>query len=98
MDTKTAKIIVKGEAVNWLNAQPKNVRQHIIDMIREKAQHPTDQMVVTGMTFDLPDHIFRAMKSYVFKPGIRVIFYITTAGVCVTRIAWRCDDPYGDSH
>lgn len=92
------RITLKMQAADFLAALGPSVRHDLIDAIREKAQHPDFQMVVSGMTCNLPDHIYRAMKWYVVRPGIRAIFYRTPDGIVIVKIAWRDQDPYGDGY
>lgn len=88
--------MLRPDAVKWLDAQTPTVRAYIIQVIRDKAARPTDQMVVLNMTCQLPDHCYRAMKNYRWSPGMRIIFYCTSnpTGIVITRIRWRDCDPY----
>lgn len=92
------KIMLKPDAAQFLQSLPCNVKNDLISAIREKAQHPEFEMVIVGWTCELPDHIYRAIKWYTIRPGIRAIFYRTQDGITIVRIAWRDCDPYLDQH
>lgn len=93
------RITLSEEAARFLDSVPALVRDHMVKVIRAKAQQPETQMCVISWTADPAwPWIERAMKDYRFKPGIRVLFHIVKRGslIHVDRIAYRCDDPYGD--
>ncbi len=94
----TAYITYRVSAIDYLATLPMCIRRHLMEVIEAKAQYPQDQMIVNSWTFELPDHIFRCMKTFVYRPGLRVIFHCTSDGISIDKIAWRCDDPYGDGH
>jgi hypothetical protein len=96
--TAHTKITLKSEAVQFIQALPAHTKTALIDFIRTEAQRTSKQMVINGMTCTIPDHIYRCMKWYVTCPTIRIIFHCTRDGISITRIAYRCDDPYGDGH
>lgn len=96
--TATCKVTLKPEAAHFLQSLPTPVKCALIDFIRTEARRADKQMVVKSWTLDLPDHIYRTFKWYAERPGIRAIFYRTHDGLTIVRIAWRCDDPYLDSH
>jgi hypothetical protein len=77
------------------------VRDHLVKVIRDKAQAADQQMPVLSWTCDgnYP-HIERAMKDYRFRPGIRILFHITRhkESIHIDRIAWRDCDPYADGN
>lgn len=98
-----ANITLENQPQIWLRAIRQKspvVVQYVMDYLLEHAKDAGQQMVVIGMTYDMPDHIYRVFKLYKFPPGIRVIFHrdMRTGDIWVTRIGWRDDDPYADGH
>jgi hypothetical protein len=90
-------ILVAPDARKFLLDQSPAIRAHLIDVIREKAQHADTQMVVISWTLDgCWPHIERAIKDYAYRPGIRCLFHKTHEGITIDKIDWRCNDPYGD--
>ncbi len=90
-----------GPANLYLDELPAAIASYIRRSITTLAQEPmvSRQMVVMGMTINLPDHIYRAMKLYAYQPTYRVIFHREPGNVVyIDKIAARCDNPYGDGH
>ena len=90
---------LSADSARYLKSQDKCLQDWLISVIRDEAQRPAAQMVVTGWTCDLPDHIYRAMKTYIPRPGYRIIFHMSARDcIVIDRIARRDQNPYGDGH
>lgn len=95
----TTKVTLSEQADCFLKCATYPVRAHLIGLLRDKIHSAGDQMVVIGMTCECDEHIYRAFKSYAYRPGIRIVFHIVRyqQHIHVDRIAWRDCDPYGDN-
>ncbi len=98
--TDTARTVTYTDSARHeMQALPTEVRAHLAWIIRCKAQQPHLNMVVSGWTCDLPDHIYRAIKDYRYPPGYRIIFHVESrTSVVIVRVARRDNDPYCDGH
>ena len=89
------------QAQQFLQELPSDRRAYLIDVIRQKSLHTSDQMPVLSWCFDDTwPFIERAIKDYRYAPGIRILFHVVRNpdGIKIDPIAWRCDNPYGDGH
>jgi hypothetical protein len=78
-------------------AIPEPIRAILLNHIKENAPRAHEMMVVSRWTWECPDHIWRVFKCYTAKPGWRLIFrFEAWDHIIITRIAARCNDPYGD--
>lgn len=84
-------------ALRQITELDKDVQRHIVSALKGSLPDAGVQMVVRGMTCNLPDHIYRAFKFYAYAPGHRVIFHFVSPDTIVIDVVARRDcDPYGD--
>jgi hypothetical protein len=77
---------------------PEPIRLRLLAYIKENALRSHEAMVVSRLTWECPDHIYRAFKVYQVPPSWRIIFHHEGGwdSIVIDRIAQRRDDPYGD--
>jgi len=91
------KVSYSKKAKGQLSELDKCVREYIVRSMIDLAQVSHRQMVVRGMTMNIPDHIYRAAKCYATSPSYRIIFYHENSReIMVDAVVARDCDPYQD--
>lgn len=90
-------VIFAPQAAGFLKTATPAVRQHLIELIKERAPQAHTAMILLSWTCDGSwPHVERVFKSYRYSPGIRMLFHFTINpdGICIDRIDWRDCEPY----
>lgn len=92
------KVMLKPDAAAFLQSIPADLKCALIDFIRHEVQHADKAMVVVSLTCDGSwPWIERAFKFYASRPTVRILYHLTHEGITIDKIAYRCDNPYGDN-